>query len=196
MVLGSQQMGPDGAQGRSISAAARPMPTSWLPQVKGVPIVGGVGPDGRGHRPPDDGDPGRLRGLEQARADGRAQSLVRAGGRRQSAARGVRPRGRAQLHHAGQGAAAELRAVLLARRRRAAILSALSRQLAARGLRPAGHADPDHAARKGQSVRRTSASGRRERSRRPPQAPTRRRVRAARRPSSSSPSCSTCSRSA
>ncbi len=125
----------------------------WLPQMRGVPIVAVSGPDGRGHRSPDDRDSGRLCGLEQARADGDPQSLVRAGGRCQSAARGFRPPAEAELHHAGQGAAAELYPVLLARRRRAAILSALSHQLDARGFRPAGHADPDHAARKGQPVR-------------------------------------------
>ena len=113
----------------------------------------GVRADGRGHRPADDGDRGSLRGVEQARADGHAQSLVRAGGRCQPAARGLRPPAEAELHHPGQGAAAELCPVLLARRRRAAILSALSHQQHARGLRSAGHADPDHAARKGQSVR-------------------------------------------
>ena len=113
----------------------------------------GVGPDGRGHRPPDDRDPGSLQGLEPARADRGAQSLVRAGGRCQSAAGCFGPPAEAELHHADQGAAAELCAVLLARRRGAEILSALSRQLAARGVRTAGHAGADHAAREGQPVR-------------------------------------------
>ena len=71
-----------------------------------------------------------LCGMEQAGADRVAQSLVRAGGRRQPAAGGVGPAAEAELHHAGQGAAAEFCVVLLARGRRAAILSALSRQFA------------------------------------------------------------------
>ena len=71
----------------------------------------------------------------------------------QSAAGGLGPAAQAELHHPDQGAAAELRAVLLARRRGAAVLPALSHQFAARGFRPARHADAHHAAREGQSVR-------------------------------------------
>ena len=88
----------------------------------------GVGPDGRGHRPADERDRGGLCGLEQARADGGAQSLVRAGGRCQSAAGGVGPPAEAELHHAGQGASAEFHPVLLARRRGADVVFALSHQ--------------------------------------------------------------------
>src|SRR5262249_34544865 len=69
------------------------------------------------------------------------------------AAGGIGAKAEAELHHADQGAAAELRAVLLACRRRAAILFALPRQLAARGVRIAGHANPHHVAREGQSIR-------------------------------------------
>ena len=101
-------------------------------------------PDGRGHRPPDAGDPGRLCALEQARVDRGAEPLVRGGDPGQSAAGGVRPPAEAELHHADQGAAAELRAVLLARGRGAAILSALPHQFDARGLRAAGHAGAHH----------------------------------------------------
>ena len=148
-----QQMGFDGAARPSLISALRTDADHWLPQVKGVPVVAVSGLMGEGIDRLMTAIERSLCGLEQARADGRAQSLVRAGGRRQSAAGGLGPAAEAELHHAGQGAAAEFRAVLLARRRRAAILSALSHQLAARGLRSAGHAGADHAARKGQSVR-------------------------------------------
>ncbi len=118
-------------QKSNLVSALRAEADHALPQVRGVPIVAVSGPDGRGHRPADGRDPGRLRGVEQAGADRLAQSLVRAGGGRQSAAGGVGPAAEAQLHHAGQGAAAELHPVLLARGRGPAILFALSRQLAA-----------------------------------------------------------------
>ena len=124
-----------------------------LPQVTGVPIVAVSGLMG-------EGIDRLMEAIEQAYAvwnrrvpTSAAQSLVRAGGRCQSAAGGIGPAAEAELHHPGQGAAAELRAVLLARRRGAAILSALSRQFPARVLRTAGHAGADHAAREGQSVR-------------------------------------------
>ena len=112
-----------------------------------------IRPDGRGHRPADERDRRRLRGVEPAGADRLAQSLVRAGGGQQPAAGGVRPAAEAQLHHPGQGAAAEFHPVLLARGRRAAILPALSRQLAARVLRTAGHPGANFPAREGQSIR-------------------------------------------
>ena len=66
----------------------------------------------------------------------------------------------------------------------------------ARGLRSAGHADPDHAARKGQSVRPQAQAAVMSEAGVRAVPPTRRRCAAARRPSSSSPSCSTCLRSA
>ena len=49
----------------------------WLPQVKGVPIVAVSGLHRRGPRPADAGGGRRARGLEPARLDQRAQSLVR-----------------------------------------------------------------------------------------------------------------------
>src|SRR5258708_3866477 len=113
----------------------------------------GVRPDGRGHRPADERDRTGLCGVEQAGTDGFPQSLVRAGRRQQPAAGGVRPATEIELHYASQGAAAELCAVLLARGRRAAILSPLSRQLLARVFRTPGHAGADYVAREGQSVR-------------------------------------------
>src|SRR3984957_14262180 len=91
--------------------------------------------------------------MEPARADGVAQSLVRAGGGRQSAAGGVGPAAEAELHPPGQGAAAEFRAVLFACGRGAGILSALPRQFDAAIFRAARHAGADHAAREGQSLR-------------------------------------------
>ena len=115
----------------SLVSALRTDLDHLLPQIKGAPDRRGVRPDGRGHRPADERDRAGLCSVEQAGADRGAQSLVRAGGGRQSAAGGVGPPAEAELHHAGQGAAAELYPVLLARRCRAAILSALSRQFAA-----------------------------------------------------------------
>jgi len=109
--------------------------------------------DRRGHRPPDAGGRESLWDLEQARADLGSQSLVRGRDLGQSAARGVGPPAEAELHHPDQGAATELRAVLLSRRRGAAILSALPHQFHSRGVRSAGHADQDHAARKAKSFR-------------------------------------------
>src|SRR4029077_14941954 len=120
---------------------------------QGRPDRRGVRPDGRGHRPPDEGDRGRLCGLEQAHIDIGAQSLVRAGGLGQSTARGLGPPPEAELHHPGQGAPAELCAVLLPRGRGARILFALSHEFYAGSVRPAGRANPHHAAREGQSVR-------------------------------------------
>src|SRR5215475_10851983 len=119
----------------------------------------GLRPDGRGHRPPDGSDRDGLCGLEQARPDVGAQSLVRAGDRCQSAARGFGPAAQIELRHPDQGAAAELRPVLLTRRRGAAILSALPRQFLARHVRAAGHAGADHAAREGQSLRTQAQAG-------------------------------------
>ena len=137
-----QQMGPDGtATGPGFRAAHRSRPSSATDQ--GSACDCGLRPDGAGHRPADERDRACLCGVEQARAYRLAQSVVRAGDRRQPAAGGVGPETEAELHHAGQGAAAELRSVLLARRCRAAILPSLPRQLHARMFRIAGHADAD-----------------------------------------------------
>src|SRR3984885_6511026 len=110
-------------RGRSLAAASQ-----------GNAVGRRIGLDGRGRRPPDACDRRRLCGVESPGADGGPQSLVRAGGGRQSATGSLRPPLEAELYYAGQGAAAELCAVLLARRRRAAILFALSRQFLARVL--------------------------------------------------------------
>ena len=166
LVLARQQMGSDRAQAQPDLGACAPTPIIWLPQVKGVPIVAVSGLMGEGIDRLMSAIERGLCGLEPARADRRAQSLVRAGGRRQSAAGGVGPAAEAELHHAGQGAAAELRAVLLARRRGAGILPALSRQLACAKLSTC------RARRSGSRCARrpirspTSASGHRERTRR------------------------------
>ena len=115
-------------------SALRTEADHWLPQVAGVPVRRRLRADGRGHRPPDAGDRRCLCGLEPARVDLGAQSLVRAGGQCQPAAGGVGAAAEAELHHPDQGAAAEFCAVLLARGRDPAILSALSHQFAARGV--------------------------------------------------------------
>ena len=137
----------------SLISALRTDADHWLPQVKGAPIVAVSGLMG-------EGIDRLMTAIQEAYAVWNRRMSTAALNRwfeqavdGQSAAGGVRPPAQAELHHAGQGAAAELRAVLLARGRGAAILSALPHQLAARGFRPAGHADPDHTARKGQSVR-------------------------------------------
>jgi GTP-binding protein len=89
----------------------------WLPQVAGVPIAAVSGLHGEG-----------LDRLMRAVVDHAAEPLVRRCHVIASAARGQRPPPQAQLHHAGEGASAELRAVLLARRRGAGELSALPGQ--------------------------------------------------------------------
>ena len=77
-----------------------------------------VGPDRRRARPADGGDRRHPRGLEQAGDDATSSTDwlddVTVGA---SAARGVGPAHQAQLHHPGQGPAADLRAVLHPRRR-------------------------------------------------------------------------------
>ena len=125
----------------------------WLPQVKGVPIVAVSGRLGEG-----------LDRLMQAVVDAYAvwnkrvstNPLNRWFERRgvvASAARGERPAPQAQLHHAGEVAPAELRAVLLARRRGpGSYLRYLVHGLRD-AFRSARHADPHHPAREGQSVR-------------------------------------------
>jgi GTP-binding protein len=129
----------------SLISALRTDLDHLLPQIKGAPVVAVSGLMGQGIDR-------LMSAIEQAYAvwnkgaDRLAQSLVRAGGRRQSAAGGVGPQIEAELHHPGQGAAAELCPVLLAGRCRAAILPSLSRQLHARIFRIAGHADADIAA--------------------------------------------------
>ena len=88
-----------------------------LTQMKGVPLVAVSALTGEGLDRLMQAIDRRLRDLEQAHRDQRAQSLVRTRDRKPSAAGGVGPPAAAQLHHAGQNAAAELRRVLHARRR-------------------------------------------------------------------------------
>src|ERR1700721_4169842 len=145
-------MGFDGTSGQAGRGAAHRC-RSFAAAGQGDADRRGLRPDGRGHRSADERDRGSLCGMEPARTDRIAQSLVRAGGGCQSAACGVGPAAEAELHHPGQGAAAEFRVVLFARRRGAGILSALSRQLLAGILRTAGHPGADHAAREGQPLR-------------------------------------------
>ena len=126
----------------------------WLPQLKGVPVIGVSGLTGEGLDRLMEAVLAHPRGLEQARSDRALNRWLGAGDRGASAARGVGPPPQAQLHDAGEEPAAELRAVLHPRRRGARRLPALSGQRLARGVRPARHADPPDAAREGQSVRR------------------------------------------
>ena len=124
-----------------------------LPQVKGAPLVAVSGLMGEGidrlMRAIEDAYAVWNRRVSTAALNRWFEQAVR----RQPAAGRLRPPAEAELHYASQGAAAELRAVLFARRCRAAILFALSRQFHARVFRIAGHADADFAAREGQSFR-------------------------------------------
>ena len=81
-----------------------------------------------------------------------AQSMAARRRRRASAAGGVGAAHQAQIHHPGQCAAADLRAVLLAAEGAARLLCALSRQLVARELRHAGRADQAASAQGRQSL--------------------------------------------
>ena len=81
-------MGSVGAEAELIRRCA-PTPIIWLPQVKGVPIVAVSGLTGEGLDRLMEAIVDSPRGVEPAGADQRAQPLVRAGGRRQSAARGL-----------------------------------------------------------------------------------------------------------
>ncbi len=117
-----------------------------LPQVKGVPVVVAVGAHRSGSRSADGGSAGGLCGLEPARADGGAQPLPGAGGRREPAARIARPTAAARLHHPAKSAAAELRAFFLARVGAGGDLPPLSGQRPARKFRVAGDADQADAA--------------------------------------------------
>ncbi len=81
----------------------------WLPQVKGAPIVALSGLTGDRSRPADAGIVDALRGLEQARHDQCAQSVVRrCDSKSNPPPGGLGPPPQAQLHHADQGAAAQL----------------------------------------------------------------------------------------
>src|SRR5581483_10331260 len=73
------------------------------------------------------------------------------------AARGVWTPHETQLHYAAEGATAELRSVLHARRRRARSLQALLGERIARSFRSAWSADPADAAGKGKSLQEAQA---------------------------------------
>ena len=154
LVLGMNKWDLDGAQARRGRQAARRRPTTGCRRSRACRSSRCRACTGDGLDRLMQAVVDALRGLEQARLDQSAQSLVRGRGVVASAARGERPPPQAQLHHAGEGAPAELRAVLLARRRDPGKLSALSGARPARHVRSARHADPHHAAREGQSVRR------------------------------------------
>ena len=119
------------AKGGAISAL-RAEADHLLPQVRGAPLVAVSGLMGEGidHL---------MRAIEDAYAVWNRRVPTAALNRWFEQAVDANPppavsgrRLEAELHHAGQGAAAELCAVLLARRCRAAILFALSRQFLAR----------------------------------------------------------------
>src|SRR6188472_3198526 len=74
-------------------------------------------------------------------------------GRCPFAACGVRPAHQAQIHNAGECAAADLRAVLLAAQGAPRLLFPLSRELLARQLRYAWRADQDQLAQRRKSLR-------------------------------------------
>ena len=147
---------PSAQPARSASCARRP--TSWLPQVKGVPLVGVSGLTGEG-----------LDRLMQAVVDIHAvwnkrvptAELNRWLGEAIAAHPPPAVSGRRiRLNYMTQAKSRPPSFVLFCTRADAVPdgLSALSRQRAARGLRPARHADPADAAREGQSVRRPRAA--------------------------------------
>ena len=113
---GHEQMGPDGRKARRGGQAAhrgRPLAAAG----EGRADRRRLRPSRRRARPADAGGRRYLCGVELPRLDQSAEPLVRGRGVVASAARGERPPPQAQLHHAGEGAPAELRPVLLARRR-------------------------------------------------------------------------------
>ena len=77
--------------------------------AQGRAVADRVGRDRQGHRPVDRRGVRSARELVAARRHGRAQSLVRQGGRDQPAARARRQAHQAALHHPDQDAPAELR---------------------------------------------------------------------------------------
>ena len=77
--------------------------------AQGRALADRVGDDRQGHRPVDRRGAGSARELVAPGRDGRAQPLVRQGGRDQSAPRAGRQEDQAALHHPDQDAPAELR---------------------------------------------------------------------------------------
>ena len=131
-----------------------------LPQLARRAAGAGLGADRRGHRQADGGGASRTHEVWNRRVPtARAQPLAR---RRSSSAIRRRPSpaaGSSSATDPGQGAAADLRRLLLAARGAAGSLSPLSRQRPARGLRPARRADPADAAERREPVRRQEAEG-------------------------------------
>ena len=113
-----------------------------LPQLRGTRVDPGLGPDRRACRQAAGGGDRDPRDLEQAHLDRPAQPLARAGGRRDAAARRLRPADQDPLHDPAEGAAAVFRAVRQFGRAHPGKLQALSRQRPARDVRPARRADP------------------------------------------------------
>ena len=125
----------------------------WLPQAKGMPIVAVAGLTGQGLDKLGGRDRGDLRDLEQARADGGAQSLSRSRAIEQNPPPAISG-GRIKLRYMTQPKArpAKLRAFRHAHARAAGILYALSRERHARGVRLARRTDPRHLSRGEESV--------------------------------------------
>ena len=131
-----------------------------LPQLRGTRVDPRLGPDRRACRPAAGGGDRDARSLEHAHLDRPAQPLAGAGGRRDAAARRLRPTGQDPLHDPAQGAAAAFRAVRQFGRRDPRELQALSRQRPARDLRPLRRADPPlDALRRRQPLRAEEAAG-------------------------------------
>jgi len=138
----------------SLVSALRTDVDHWLPQIKGAPVVAVSGLMG-------EGIDRLMSAIEEAYAvwnkrvtHGSPQPLVRTGGRCQSATVGVGPPAKTELHHAGQGAPAELRAVFArARTRCRRLICAISPTACVRPSICPGTPGADCAAREGQSVR-------------------------------------------
>jgi small GTP-binding protein len=112
-----------------------------------------VGADGGGDRRAAAGGAAGLRCMEHKDPDRRVEPVVRAGAGTPPGAAGERAAAEAALHHAGQGAAADLRGVRHTRRTTARGLPALPGEQSARVLRAARHADPPAAAGHQEPVR-------------------------------------------
>jgi len=138
------------------------MPIIWLPQVKGMPIVAVSGLMGEGIDRLMTAIEGSLCGVwNRARADRGAQSLVRTGRRRQSAAGGFSGR-RLKLNYVTQTKGAPAQVSWCSARAPMRWPESYLRYLVNRPahvLRSAGDAGADHLAREGQSVSPISGSG-------------------------------------
>ena len=127
-------------------AELREMTERLLPQVRGIQAVPVSAETGRGLDRLMDSVVEDPRNLEPPRPHRPAEPLAGGHPRPSPAAGRRRAPPQDQVRDPGQDAAAGLRRLLLAPRRDAAILRALSGQQSARGVRHAGRADPGGAA--------------------------------------------------